>query len=61
MKVAIIHYAEPVSKDDGFVTTRYSSVAKCLLENNFKVTRYFPSFDHRSRKFRKFGNYKIWK
>ena len=57
MKVAIIHYAEPVSRDDGFVITRYASVAKCLLENNFKVTRYFPSFDHRSRKFRKFGNY----
>lgn len=57
MKVAIIHYAEPVSRDDGFVLTRYSSVAKCLQKNNYKVTRYFPSFNHRSRRFRKFGSY----
>jgi glycosyltransferase involved in cell wall biosynthesis len=58
MKVAIIHYAEPVSLDEGFIITRYASLAKCLLKNEIKVTRYFPSFNHRSRKFRKFRSYK---
>ena len=58
MKVAIIHYAEPVSLDEGFVITRYASLAKCLLKDEIKVTRYFPSFNHRSRKFRKFRSYK---
>jgi len=58
MKIAIIHYAEPVSRDKGFVLTRYASLARQLLENNIKVTRFFSSFNHRSRKYRNFGNYK---
>lgn len=57
MKVAIIHYAEPVSRDKGFVLTRYASVAQELISNGHQVTRYFPSFDHRAREFRDFGSY----
>jgi len=57
MKIAIIHYAEPVSRDNGFVLNRYASLGKILTKNKFYVTRYFPSFNHRSRKFRKFNSY----
>jgi glycosyltransferase involved in cell wall biosynthesis len=57
MKVAIIHYAEPVSKDEGFVLTRYAALAKELIDCGNDVTRYFPVFNHRSRTFRTFDNY----
>ena len=57
MKVGIVHYAEPVSRDYGFVLTRYAAVAKQLISDGHKVTRYFPSFDHRSRKIREFTSY----
>lgn len=57
MNIVIIHYAEPVSQDPGYVLTRYGALAKTFIEDGHHITRIFPSFNHRSRKSRDFGSY----
>ncbi len=52
MNIAIVHYAEELPTDPGFVSSRYASLAKVLVARGHEPVRIAPTFSHRRKAMR---------